>query len=79
LVKEGRIHLVDKAAKYYVIDSATGKTITSRVLELAAAKPGGEAAKPDSDRAIHGLRSSRLKQILQAGPGLVARLLADLN
>lgn len=44
LVNEGRIHLVDKAAKYYLIDSATGKTIRSRVLELAAAQPDSKAS-----------------------------------
>ncbi len=44
LVNEGRIHLVDKAAMYYVIDSATGKTIRSRVLELAAAQPDSKAS-----------------------------------
>lgn len=53
VVREGRIHLVDKAAKYYVIDSATGKTIRTRVLELAAVKPGSEAAKPDSEAGVY--------------------------
>ena len=44
LVKNGRIHLVDKAAKYYVLDGASGKTILSRVLDLAAAQPDSEAS-----------------------------------
>jgi outer membrane protein assembly factor BamB len=42
LVKNGRIHLVDKAAKYYVLDGASGKTILSRALDLAAAQPESE-------------------------------------
>ncbi len=44
LVKEDRIHLVDKAGKYYVIAAASGKTILSRVLELEAAQPDSKAS-----------------------------------
>lgn len=44
LVKDGRIHLVDKAARYYVIAGASGKTIHSQVLELAAAQPDTKAS-----------------------------------
>lgn len=44
LIKDGRIHLVDKAAKYYVLDGASGKTIRSRVLDLAAAQPDSKAS-----------------------------------
>ncbi len=44
LVKDGRIHLVDKAAKYYVIAGVSGKTILSRVLELPAAQPDSKAS-----------------------------------
>lgn len=44
LIKDGRIHLVDKAAKHYVIDGRSGKTILSRVLELAAAQPDSKAS-----------------------------------
>ena len=44
LVKDDQIHLVDKAAKYYVLDGASGKTILSRVLELAAAQPDSKAS-----------------------------------
>jgi outer membrane protein assembly factor BamB len=52
VVKDGRIHLVDKAAKYYLIDSATGKTIHSQSLELAAAKTGSEATQPESEAGV---------------------------
>ena len=44
LVKGDRIHLVDKAAKYYVIAGASGKTVLSRVLELPAAQPDSKAS-----------------------------------
>jgi outer membrane protein assembly factor BamB len=44
LIKDGRIHLVDKAAKHYVIDSGSGKTVLTRVLELTAAQPDSKAS-----------------------------------
>jgi outer membrane protein assembly factor BamB len=44
LIKDGRIHLVDKAANYYVIDAGSGKTILSRELELGAAQRDSEAS-----------------------------------
>ena len=37
VVYDGRIYAVDRAANYYVIDAATGKTILAKTLELAAA------------------------------------------
>jgi outer membrane protein assembly factor BamB len=44
LINGGRINLVDKAAKLYVIDASTGKTILSRVLELPAAEPDSKSS-----------------------------------
>lgn len=43
LVYGGRLYTVDKAAKYYVIDAGTGKTLLSRKLDLASAT-GGDGA-----------------------------------
>jgi outer membrane protein assembly factor BamB len=43
LVHAGRLYMVDKAGKYYVVDAATGKTVLDKKLEFAAAS-GGEGA-----------------------------------
>ncbi len=43
IVHGGRIHTIDKAATHYVIDARTGKTLSSRQLELTPAARGESA------------------------------------
>lgn len=44
LVHDGRVYAVDRAANYYVIDAATGKTLLRQTLKLA---PAGRAESPN--------------------------------
>jgi len=44
VIEGGRIHTVDRAANYYVIDAATGKTLLQKTLDLP---PAGRADGPN--------------------------------
>jgi hypothetical protein len=44
VIEGGRIHTVDRAANYYVIDAATGKTLLRKTLDLP---PAGRTEGPN--------------------------------
>ena len=44
LIDEGRVYAVDRAANYYVIDAATGKTVLQKTLDLP---PAGRVESPN--------------------------------